>query len=413
MSDAQRIQKDIDYLRRCSENCMEGTTRVGFTKEYRLAADYVRRQMEEAGLLFREDEIGNFYGRREGSSPDLPVILTGSHLDTVRCAGAYDGIAGIVCGLEAARLLKENNVTLQHPFEVLALNEEEGTRFGQVLLGSQFITGLFGDHELDFFQDSKGILLREARDLYSAHDAVPCLRKEDEIKAFIELHDEQGPVLEKEGIDIGIVKSIVAISWLTVRVCGFAGHAGTVPMSLRQDALTGACQMICRITEYTARKYSETATATVGKLDVLPGSTNCIPAECSFTVDLRAGEKGIIDALTDYIRTLAKDVAEQYNLQIEVNVDSYKEPVRMNDTLGKVIRSSCQDLGLSCREMNSGAGHDAMIMAKKWPTAMLFLPCDGGITHNPKEYVSPDALKRGADALYQTILKVDKMEVIR
>ena len=408
MANINRIEADILHLKAISEPCEAGTTRIGFTPTYRQGADFFKSRMAEAGLTVREDRIGNVYGRLPGSSPELPVILSGSHLDTVRCAGAYDGIAGAVCALEAARMLRENSITLRRSYEVVGTIEEEGTRFGQVLLGSKFACGVFGTRELSAICDPDAATLQDILAGYLPEDTCPVFRKDDEIMAVLELHDEQGPVLEAEGVDIGIVEHIVAISWLTVTVIGFAGHAGTVPMPLRQDAATGACRLIDRIARHTTQHYAQTATATVGKLELQPGSSNCIPSQCTFTVDLRAGKLADVDALTDFIKQRAAEVGQECQVDIQVTVNSRTDAIAMDPQLGKLLQQSCQTLGHSWRAMNSGAGHDAMIFSGRWPTAMLFVPCVKGVTHNPAEYVFPQALGKGADVLYHTILALDQ-----
>lgn len=407
MANMVRIQSDIERLKNISEPCDAGTTRIGYTQTYRDGADFFKRRMAEAGLSIREDSAGNVYGKLEGTEAGLPVILSGSHLDTVRCAGAFDGIAGAVCALEAARMLRENGVSLRHSFEVIGTMEEEGTRFGQVLMGSQFITGAFGDKELDTISDPDGTTLREILKDYLPADACLAYRENSEILAVLELHDEQGPVLEAENIDIGIVENIVAISWLTVTVTGFAGHAGTVPMPLRQDAATGAFRLIDSIARHTAANYAYSATATIGKLELLPGSSNCIPSKCVFTVDLRSGNMSNIDDITSFIQKRSEEIAKECNLEIQVHIDSRKDPIAMDGKLRGLLRKSCEQSGYSCRDINSGAGHDAMIFSTRWPTAMLFVPCVKGITHNPAEHVSPEALAKGTDVLYQTILALD------
>lgn len=408
MADMARIQSDIEQLKKISEPCEAGTTRIGFTQTYRQGANFFKSRMLEAGLVVREDRIGNVYGRLEGSKSDLPVILSGSHLDTVRCAGAFDGVAGAVCALEVARMLKDNDVTLRHSYEVIGMIEEEGTRFGQALLGSQFITGVFGEKELDSISDPDGTTLREILQTYSPADTCPAYRNDDEVLAVLELHDEQGPVLEAEHIDIGIVENIVAISWLTVTVTGFAGHAGTVPMPLRQDAGTGACRLIDNIARHTAENYAHVATTTIGKLNLMPGSSNCIPSKCVFTVDLRSGQMSNVDELMAFIQKRSAEVAEECDVDIQVRIDFRKDPIEMDSKLRGLLRQSCEDLKYSYRDINSGAGHDAMVLSTRWPSAMLFVPCVKGITHNPAEHVFPEALAKGANVLYGAILALDR-----
>jgi len=409
LANEQRLQADIDVLKQISELCEEGTTRIGFTSEYRAGVEYFKSQMERAGLSVREDSIGNVYGRLEGTETGRPAIVSGSHLDTVRCAGAYDGIAGAVCALEAARMLKENGAALKHPYEVMGIIEEEGTRFGQVLLGSKFAAGQFQDRDKDVIKDPRiGQTLRQILTEYACPDACPALRQTNEIAAFLELHDEQGPLLEAEGSDIGIVENIVAISWLTVTVTGFAGHAGTVPMPLRQDAATGAARLISYIADYTTVNFAYSATATIGKMKLIPGSSNCIPSRCVFTVDLRSGRMANIEELTQSIKAKAAEIAGECNVEIHVNIDSRQDPIEMDSGLRDLLKQSCEGLGYSYRDIDSGAGHDAMIFSSRWPAAMIFVPCVKGITHNPEEYVHPEFLVKGADVLYKTILALDQ-----
>ncbi len=408
--DVNRIVNDIEQLKKISEEPAV-LTRIGFTPEYRRGAEYFVEQMKSAGLEVREDSIGNVYGRLPGKNDSLPAIVSGSHLDTVRDAGAYDGIAGAVCALEVARMLQENNVELDHPFEVIGLIEEEGTRFGQVLTGSKFVTGRFSDEDKDKITDEDGVTLRRILEDYSMADTCDCYRSKEDIHAFLELHDEQGPYLENENLDIGIVENIVAISWLTITVEGFAGHAGTVPMPMRQDAMTAAAQIIAGISNYTTEKFAYEATATVGKIELQPNSSNCIPSKCVFTVDLRAGSLEIIDDITAHIRSIGLEQEKENSVQIDITVNSYQAPVAMDSRLQKVYEDKCKKLEYNYCRMNSGAGHDSMIFAGYVPTAMFFVPCEKGISHNPAEYVTPDALAKGTRLLYESIIAIDKMEL--
>lgn len=408
LADYQRIKTDIEFLKHISEPCPNGTTRIGFTPEYRHGTDYIKKCMAEAGLIIREDSIGNIYGLLEGQKSDAPVILSGSHLDSVRCGGSFDGIAGVVCALEVARMLNENGVELKHSYEVIGIIEEEGTRFGQVLLGSQFVTGALGESALDEIIDHEGMTLRNVLSEYRFPDTCPALRSDKEISVFLELHDEQGPILENELIDIGIVENIAAVSWLTVTVDGFAGHAGTVPMNGRQDAGIGAYRFIDIVNCYVTEKYTTTATATVGRLELFPASTNCIPSKCIFTFDVRSGNVQYVNDITDFIMDQSKKIGQICNVDITVKVDSFKESVKMDLELHTMIEKSSSKLGYSYRKITSGAGHDAMIFAEKWKTAMIFVPCKNGITHNPSEFVHWSALAKGANVLYQTILRADE-----
>jgi allantoate deiminase len=403
----ERIKRDIEALRGISEPG-GGVTRTGFTKQYRRGVQYIKSRMEEAGLSVREDCAGNIYGLLEGNDPSAPRILSGSHLDTVRRAGAFDGIAGVACALEAARLLREKGHILRHSYEVVGVIEEEGSRFGRAMLGSQFIEGGLGESDLDLIKDNEGHSLRQILNEYLLGiETCPAYRESGEILAFLELHSEQGPVLEERGVDIGIVENIVALGWTTVTIQGFAGHAGTVPMSLRRDAGIAACKLISKIHRYVTETFGDGAVFTVGRMELSPGSTNCIPSGCVFTMDVRAGEHQVVRQINAFAKEAAKATEKECGVSITMREDSNKRQVQMDAGLRKMIEQSCRELGYTFIPMNSGAGHDAMILANRWPSGMIFVPCHKGVTHNPLECVEWEALAKGTDVLFKTILHLD------
>lgn len=409
MISTQRLKDDVETLRHISDPCQGGVTRVGFTPRYREGVEYIKSQMQAIGLKTYEDEVGNLYGVLEGEDPSAPCIISGSHLDTVRNAGAFDGIAGVVCALEVARVLKEQGIKLKRNYEVLAFNEEEGTNFGQVLLGSRFISGDLNDTDKDRFIGQDNRSLRDVlKEYMHGIDPVPACRKNDNILAFLEVHDEQGPLLQETKTDIGIVENIVALSQMSVAIKGFAGHAGTVPMNLRQDAGLGGYALINQATSYVLRKYCNQATFTVGKFSLLPNSSNCIPNNCNFTIDLRSGDKAIVDDVIAYLNTAKTLIEKEYSVEIEITINSYKDEVVMDKDLQKAFAKSCEKLGLSYRSMNSGAGHDAMIMANICKTAMVFIPCDKGITHHPLEKVEWEDMAKGTALLLETVRQLDQ-----
>ncbi len=409
MANQSRLKKDIETLRHISEPCNGGVTRIGLTATYRQGVEYLKQQMQEIGLTIKEDDVGNVYGILLGKDPALPSIVSGSHLDTVRNSGAFDGIAGVVCALEAVRMLKENNIQLSHSVEVLATVEEEGTHFGTVLLGSRFISGEFSEQDKDRLYNDRGNSLREVLTDYLGHRVVqPAFRAPESIKAFLELHDEQGPVLEATNIDIGIVDSIVAIQQMVITITGFAGHAGTVPMTLRQDAGVAGCLFVTELNRFILRQYADSATLTVGKFSLQPNSANCIPNQCQFTLDIRSGDAKILEDIDRYIHQQALLIQQECNTAFDINNISYKSPVVMNEALRQLIIHSCEKLNLSYRHMNSGAGHDAMIMAGVCPSAMLFVPCYKGITHHPDENVTWENMAKGTEVLFHTMIALDQ-----
>lgn len=413
MANIFRMQEEIEHLRGISDPSDGGITRIGFTEKYRLGVEYIAKRMREIGLTVREDQVGNIYGVLPGSNPDLPSIISGSHLDTVRNAGAYDGIAGVVCAIEAVRMLKERNIQLKHTLEVLATIEEEGTYFGNVLVGSKFICGELTERDYDSLRNEAGQSMRDILETYiGKRETIRALRDPSSVKAFIEVHDEQGPVLDSTATDIGIVDTIVAIGQIQVTIQGVAGHAGTVPMNLRQDAGVAGCLFASRMTEYVLRKYVGTATLTIGKFSLLPNSANCIPSQCSFTLDIRSGLEPIVLDIMDYAKDISLVIERECSVKNTVTQVSLKSPVSMDKNLCKVIEHSCIELGMSYKHLNSGAGHDSMIMAGICPTAMIFIPCLKGITHHPDEYVSGNNMADGADVLLKTIIQLDLLETM-
>lgn len=412
MADQKRIYQDIETLRKISEPCAFGTQRPSYTPEYREGVEYVKKRMEEFGLEVREDTVGNLFGVIRGTDPQAASIISGSHLDSVKCSGAFDGIAGVICALEAARMIQESKEPLRHTFEVLGTVGEEGTRFGQVLIGSQFMEGSFGEQELDRFKGLEdGISLRDAIHNYGlSGDPAGAYRRNDKVKAFIELHAEQGPILENAGKSIGIVENIVAISWLEVEVHGLASHPGTIPMDCRQDAGIGAFRLICQVNQYATAHYNGVATITTGRLNLLPGSTNCIPSECDFTLDIRTCDEDARADLIRYTMETARRVAEESRVGIDVREAVHRESIPTDSHIEDLVEQAAGKLGYSSMRMNSGAGHDAMIFKRIWNSGMIFLPSHNGLTHHPDELVSYDDMEKGANVLYQVIRMLDEEE---
>ncbi len=409
MAKQERIMQDIETLRRITEPCACGTQRPSYTPEYRRGVDYVKRRMEEFGLKTREDNAGNLYGLLEGTQPGAPKLISGSHLDSVKCSGAYDGIAGVLCALEAARMIVESGVPLRRSLEVMGTIGEEGTRFGQALIGSQLVEGSWGEAKLDEIRGLEdGLTLREAMRAYGLPgNTEGVCRRDEAVRAFVELHAEQGPVLENAGISIGVVEQIVAISWLHITVHGLASHPGTIPMSVRRDACVGACKLICAVTDYARERYDGEATVTAGKLEVFPGNTNCIPSRCDFTIDIRTCNGGYRDDLVRFIRAEKQKVEQACRVTIDVEEGMRQSPTALDAGVQQCIEDSCKKLGYSWRRMNSGAGHDAMIFSRIWPTGMVFVQSHDGLTHHPDECVPPEELAKGADVLYETFRALD------
>ena len=394
---AMRVLKRIDELARLSSDA-DALTRIVLSPQHRAANELVAGWMREAGMAARTDAIGNIIGRYEGRRPGLPCLMLGSHLDTVRNAGKYDGMLGVVAAIECVDALNRAGARLPFALEAIGFADEEGVRFQSTLLGSRAVAGTFDPRVLDAV-DAEGITLSEALRRFGLDPAQigSAARKRDEVLAYVELHIEQGPVLEAEGLPVGLVTAINGATRFAVEISGHAGHAGTVPMQGRHDALAGAAEAVLAI-EHICRATPDLV-GTVGRLSALPGATNVIPGKARFSIDLRSprdherkqAERAISEAL--------HDICEQRSLWLHMgrtheNAATACAPWLM-DQLGAAIAA----FGYRERRLASGAGHDAMAMRDLTDVAMLFIPCEAGISHNPREAVSADDVAVGCKVL--------------
>ncbi|MDN5332357.1 MAG: allantoate deiminase [Tepidanaerobacteraceae bacterium] len=407
-SKLERIKKDIEKMASFTSTPGQGITRFSYTREHEKARDYIMSEMEKAGLEVKEDGVGNIVGRRKGKN-ELPPILVGSHIDSVKNGGAFDGAAGVVAGLELARVLKENRVELETPIEIVALVEEEGGRFGGGLFGSRAVAGLVNEEDLNSLTDDGGVSLCDAMKGFGLNpeNIKDAVRPKGSFKYFLELHIEQGPVLERENKNIGVVDAIVGIAEYVVRIKGRADHAGTTPMNVRLDALVKASEMILEINRWALRE-GEGTVATVGKIKVLPGAANIVPREVQFSVDVRSKDKGVMvqmeEKMKDFLEDLRKD-----GFVGEIDNMIFVDPVFMDEKIKNVIKDTAKSLNLSYKTMVSGAGHDAMILSNIWPVGMIFVPSKDGRSHCPDEFTDFEWLKKGIDVMINTVLKLDKI----
>ncbi|MBR5475046.1 MAG: M20 family metallo-hydrolase [Lachnospiraceae bacterium] len=406
MANKNRMIKDLETVRDFSAPADGGTTRLTYTPEYRQAADYVIAQMQAAGLETREDGLGNIFGLRRGNNPDAPKIISGSHLDTVKNAGYFDGQAGIFCALEAARMLEENNIQLESDFEVAALVMEEGARYPNVT-GSKYIMGVNTDEMLDRLVDDDGITLRQAIQNYGlSGDITGVCRKDEKVKAFLELHIEQNAKLERAGKDVGIVDTIWGGRWFNVTVNGVTDHAST-PMEERQDAMLAAAAFIHRMGNFISGEFAPKATMTVGRMNLRPDQINAIANQAKFTIDFRSGYEANFDDIDARMAIEAAQVEKEYRVKVEYSVYSYTPPCPNSLDIVSYLEESVQELGYSSMHLDSRAGHDAMVFGIHWPIAMLFIPSHLGLTHCPDEWTDYEYVAKGADILYETIKKID------
>jgi N-carbamoyl-L-amino-acid hydrolase len=400
--DKQWVMATIDELARMSAGG-PGITRLAFSDEDRRAGEYIQELMRQSGLAVRRDPFGNIIGRLEGTVPGAPAVATGSHLDTVPQGGKFDGVVGVVGGLAAIRRLAERG-PLPHPLELIVFMAEESSRFGFATMGSKAMTGL-ASAAWSKAKDQAGeslpdVLARQGIDLTGARSAA---RGREEFAAFLELHIEQGPLLERSEKSIGIVEAIAAPTRLRVVVEGTAGHSGTTPMDDRQDALVSAAMIIIAVQEIALEHHHRGTVGTVGVIQNHPNVMNVIPGRVEMGVDIRGVDHdSIIETIQD-IKDAVSTIADGQDTPVAIEVVTSDKPVPLNPDIIQTIESVCRQLDLPFKRMNSGAGHDAMNMAAITPTGMIFIPCRAGISHNPDEDADPDDIMRGIDVLTATL----------
>jgi allantoate deiminase len=402
---AQRIWDHCEALARLSE-LDGGLTRIYLSDEQRRANELVLGWMREAGMSARLDAAGNCVGRYEGEHPGLPALVLGSHLDTVRDAGKYDGMLGVVAGIECVHALNARGQRLPFAVEVIGFADEEGTRFNATLLGSRAVAGTFRKEVLDAV-DRQGISMREALrrfDLDPERIGEAAKRRED-VLAYAELHIEQGPVLEAEGVPVGVVTAINGANRYAVEIDGMAGHAGTVPMTLRQDAMAAAAECVLAV-ERRASAEAELV-GTVGKLECLPGAVNVVPGKVRFTIDVRSPRDGSrLAAAADLVREM-QAICDRRGVSVKIAKTHEGKTAPCAGWLQAQVGEAIAAEGLPVRKLPSGAGHDGMAMIDLADIGMLFVRCEKGISHNPAEAITLADAEIGARVFLRFIENFD------
>jgi allantoate deiminase len=380
-----RIMARCDALAHYTE-LAGGLTRTYLSNEQRLANRLVAGWMREAGMSERLDAVGNVVGRYEGERSGLPCLMLGSHLDTVRDAGMYDGMLGVISAIECVHALNESGRRLPFAIEVAGFADEEGVRFGATLLGSRAVAGTFDRAALDL-RDGAGTTMRDAMTAFGLDPQAfgRAARKREEVLAYAELHIEQGPVLEAQGLAVGVVTAISGFTRMTVALHGMAGHAGTVPMSLRRDALAAAAECVLAV-ERIGRSESSLV-ATVGRIKALPGAINVIPGDVDITVDLRAPADAQRERACTALLAEFAAVAKRRSLEFRVERLQDHAVTACAPWLMAQLESAVAAEGLEVRRLPSGAGHDGIAIHAIADIAMLFVRCKGGVSHNPAESI--------------------------
>lgn len=381
------ILKQADILATFTEDAPR-VTRTYCSKEHKLAGDYLIGLMRDAGMSAGYDAFGNIVGRYEAGVPFAPVVMTGSHQDSVRNAGKYDGLFGILSPIACVKELNRQGKRLPYTLEIVGFGDEEGVRFGVTLIGSKAMAGNFDPAWLEK-KDADGVTMREAINAFGGNaDAWRELdRRGDhhgEVVAFVESHIEQGPTLLNENLALGVVTAIAGATRMTVKVTGLAGHAGTVTMDVRQDALTAASEMILFVEKYC--RENENLVGTVGRIACLPGAINVIPQDVEFSVDVRSGRDEIRRSAIEMTRKEFAEIAARRNVRVEANPYFELNAAPCDPALQQQFADAIAVQGIAVHHLPSGAGHDAMEFPKVCPIAMLFVRCgNGGISHHPTE----------------------------
>lgn len=412
MINQDRLWERLQLLSKIGTTAEGGITRLSFTEEERKAKNLVSAFMEEAGLAVREDEAGNLIGRKEGTNRDAPVVLMGSHVDSVFNGGNFDGPLGVLAAVEVLQTLNEQDIQTEHPIEAIAFTDEEGARFSFGMIGSRALAGTVTQEELKN-KDSNGVTISEAMAAkgLKPEEIGKAARKPKDIKAYIELHIEQGKILEQENLSVGIVTGMAGPLWLKFIVEGEAGHAGTTPMRIRRDSLTAAARIMIAIEEEAAK--TGTTVGTVGQLKLFPGGINIIPGRVEFSLDLRDIDEQVRNQVEQYIRGRAKEICENQNVILTIEELQRIAPVPCAQMIQDASGEACRKSGVQAFSLSSGAGHDGMQFSDLCPIGMLFVRSKDGVSHDPAEWSSKEDCADGANVLCHTVLSlaVQKVDV--
>ena len=397
-----RLNQSIAILASIGQLSNGGVKRIAYSKEDIEARNLVRQWMKELEMEINIDAAGNIIGRYPGYNRGASAIATGSHIDTVPCGGHYDGAYGVLTGLEVVRVLKENQIKLDRSIEVIVFTDEEGS-----MIGSKAISGrVVPDSEYYRRPDGTDIQTCLNRIGGNWDNITQARRSTEDISAFVELHVEQGPVLESMGKQIGVVEGIVGQRRFNITVKGSANHAGTTPMSMRCDALVAASQVVLAVNQIGLTPGQQVAT--VGKMSVLPNAANVVPGWVEMSLDIRDLSSLHIDSLLKQLRTHLEEIAVATNTQIRLNSCLHNEPALAEPYIQKAIALSCKDLNLSYTYLPSRASHDAQEMAQITDMGMIFVPSTMGVSHDANEYTSPEQCTQGANILLQTLIRLGK-----
>ena len=403
--DGQRLWDDLMATAQIGATAKGGICRLTLTDLDRQVRDWFKAACEAVGCTVTVDEVGNMFARRPGRDNDLPPIAMGSHLDTQPTGGKFDGIVGVLSGLEVLRTLHDAGYETTAPIEVINWTNEEGSRFAPAMLASGVFAGVFTPQYAYDREDREGKRFGDELERIGYRGTKKA--GDHKLAAFFEVHIEQGPILEDEGKTIGVVTGVQGMRWYEVTVTGQEAHAGSTPMRLRRDAGLGAARMVQAVHEI-ASAHAPLAVTTVGLMETRPNSRNVIPGQVFFTVDMRHPHDGVLEDMERRLRASLAHIAAQDGLELALERVWNSPAVAFDRACVDAVRAAADHHGFSHREIVSGAGHDAAYMARVAPTAMVFIPCEKGISHNEAEKTEFDQVAAGADVLLRAVLTLDR-----
>lgn len=402
----ERLEMHLEHLKRFSATYGEGVTRLTYTSEFKQACDYFISQCEHLGLSVRVDAIGNIFATWKGRYPERKKILVGSHLDTVVNGGYLDGILGVVSGLEVIQTMQENQIQIDNSIEIACFAEEEGINFRCPLAGSKLIMGEVDNKELLSLVNRSGQSYNDVLLDYglNPNDLDKARLDPSQYKAMLELHIEQGVVLEQENISIGVVNCIAGSYNCDMTFDGISNHAGAIPMPLRFDALAGAAEFIQQVENEAINSHSDTLVATVGKIECIPNAANVIPRKVTIALDVRDIHQSSLDQAEQTLKQELYSIADKRKLGVSYTIKAFSRPIQLDDEIVKLVRHHTAKRGYGYKVMHSGALHDAAIFAGQIPTAMIFVPSIGGRSHVPEEETHKDDIRKGTNILLDTVI---------
>jgi len=399
-----RLNLSINELAQIGQLPNGGVKRIAYSPEDILARQLIQKWMVEAGMTVRVDAAGNMIGTYSGKVKGAPALVTGSHIDTVPSGGRYDGTVGVLAGIEVARVLQENSIQLAHPFEVVVFTDEESS-----MIGCKAIAGTY-NHDPEFYRRSDGTSIQKSLEAIGGNweKLATAKRSKADIAAFVELHVEQGGVLETIGKEIGVVQGIVSQTRYTIAITGRPNHAGTTPMTMRRDALVAAAQIILAVNNLATQTPGDQV-ATVGSLNVWPNAANIVPGRVDTSLDIRDLSLSHVDNLVEQLQQQLIAIATTTQTEIKMTPTLRVEGTLAAPQIQDIIVQTCQQLGLTYDHLPSRASHDAQEMGKITDMGMIFVPSSAGISHSEEEYTSPEQCTQGTQVLFNTLLQLDAL----